>query len=244
VIAELKRLRNVRYGNRPVSLYGGMVDLPLIVIRPDGTRFFDDEERDRLTDGQLWAEFDAERDAGVAAMERELRENLLGNSAWSVLELTTRTFLATAEDIFRTHRGDAAFDFASVLGSFAKALEVECNAILRRALAGAKPAARRAKVGDRTVDLAAFRSLTLGELAYTLGSERELATVVAGTVESGRWFANELPVVLDAFVQVRNPGTHSARLDLATASEWRNRLMGIGCLGIFVELARVHLKAK
>ena len=36
VIAELKRLRNVHYNDRPVSLYGGMVDLPLVVTREDG----------------------------------------------------------------------------------------------------------------------------------------------------------------------------------------------------------------
>jgi hypothetical protein len=30
VIAELKTLRNLGYINRPVSLYGGMVDLPLV----------------------------------------------------------------------------------------------------------------------------------------------------------------------------------------------------------------------
>ena len=36
MIAELKLLRNPEYHDRPVSLYGGMVDLPLIVVRPDG----------------------------------------------------------------------------------------------------------------------------------------------------------------------------------------------------------------
>ena len=41
VIAELKKLRNVHYADRPVSLYGGMVDLPLVVTRPDGERWFD-----------------------------------------------------------------------------------------------------------------------------------------------------------------------------------------------------------
>ena len=42
MIAELKVLRNVHYNDRPVSLFGGMVDLPLIVTRPDGRRFFDE----------------------------------------------------------------------------------------------------------------------------------------------------------------------------------------------------------
>jgi hypothetical protein len=41
VIQELKQLQNVHYFDKPVSLYGGMVNLPLVVTRPDGARFFD-----------------------------------------------------------------------------------------------------------------------------------------------------------------------------------------------------------
>ncbi|MCU0619379.1 MAG: hypothetical protein MUF40_05695, partial [Gemmatimonadaceae bacterium] len=41
VIAQLARLRNVNYGGRPVSLYGGMVDLPIVVERDDGITWFD-----------------------------------------------------------------------------------------------------------------------------------------------------------------------------------------------------------
>jgi hypothetical protein len=42
VIHELRRLRNTGYHDQPVSLYGGMVDLPLLVTRPDGRRYFDE----------------------------------------------------------------------------------------------------------------------------------------------------------------------------------------------------------
>lgn len=45
---ELRKLRVITYNDRPVSLYGGMVNLPLLVRRPDGTRFFDEDERDLL----------------------------------------------------------------------------------------------------------------------------------------------------------------------------------------------------
>ncbi|HEV2643427.1 MAG TPA: hypothetical protein VGT98_12000, partial [Candidatus Elarobacter sp.] len=61
VIEELKKLRNTRYHDRPVSIYGGMVELPLIVTRNDGARYFDVDVRDQLTDGKFWVEFDAER---------------------------------------------------------------------------------------------------------------------------------------------------------------------------------------
>ena len=42
VTQELRALRNTRYHDQRVSLYGGMVDLPLIVTRPDGVRWFDE----------------------------------------------------------------------------------------------------------------------------------------------------------------------------------------------------------
>src|SRR5690606_31719784 len=40
VIEELKKLSNTRYHDRPVSLYGGMVELPLIVTRNDERQWF------------------------------------------------------------------------------------------------------------------------------------------------------------------------------------------------------------
>ena len=112
VIRELKALRNVHYSDKPVSLYGGMVDLPLFVTRPDGRRFFDEEERDAITGERLWAEFDAEVGTGVAAIERDLRDNLFGERAWLGLEMTARTFIATGEGVFRAHRADNGFDSA------------------------------------------------------------------------------------------------------------------------------------
>src|SRR4029079_16316112 len=59
VVHELAKLRNVRYHGRPVSLYGGMVELPLLVTRDDEARYFDEETRERLTGGRHWVEFDA-----------------------------------------------------------------------------------------------------------------------------------------------------------------------------------------
>ncbi|HKU61192.1 MAG TPA: hypothetical protein VJQ44_08250, partial [Gemmatimonadales bacterium] len=54
VISKLRGLRNLGYAGRPVSLYGGMVDLPLIVERADEESFFSEETREAVTDGRLW----------------------------------------------------------------------------------------------------------------------------------------------------------------------------------------------
>ena len=242
VIEELRLLRNVHYHDRPVSLFGGMVDLPLFVTRPDGKRFFDELERDAQTDGALWAEFDAEAGAGVAAMERELRENLLGEMAWNALEPTTRVFIATAEKLLREHRTDPAFDFGPVMTSLSKALEVQVNAVLRRALAKVPASARRVNLDGRTVDLAAQRALGLGQLVSAIARERELNAALASALVNGAWFAGSLPAILDDFRGARNEGTHESRVDRATAERWRNRLLGVGCAGDFVELARVRPK--
>ena len=73
VIEALGRLRNTRYHDRPVSLYGGMVELPLIVTRDDGARWFAD--RDLLTSGRLWAERDADLRVDTQRLARELPDN-------------------------------------------------------------------------------------------------------------------------------------------------------------------------
>lgn len=243
VIAELKLLSNEHYNGRPVSLYGGMVNLPLVVTRADAKRFFDQDERDVATGGRLWAEFDARTATGVAAIERELRENVMSERAWFALEPAARTFIATGEKNFRDARTDTAADFAPVLTSFSKALEVQINAVLRQAVARMKPAARQAKVGGRTVDLAEHGPLMLADIVKVLTGEPALASALAAAVSESAWFTGELPTVLDAFHEVRNDGTHEKRIDRATATLWRNQLIGVGCVGCFVQLSRVQQKA-
>jgi hypothetical protein len=241
VVEELRKLSNVHYNDRPVSIYGGMVDLPLVVTRPDGVRFFDPDEREALAGNRLWAEFDAEQGSGVAVVERDLRDNRFGETLWYALEPAARVFIATGERLYRDHRADASFDFSPVITSLANAVEVQGNALLRRATAKLSPKARRAKVGDVSVDLASYRSLTLGELARVLGGERELREGLAGVMD-GRWFRESFPSVLDALAEVRNHAAHGGTTDRDTATHWRNRLVGIGCEGDLVALARTRVR--
>jgi hypothetical protein len=156
VMEELARLRNTRYADRPVSLYGGMVDLPLIVSRPDGRRYFDERDRELFADGQLWARYDAEQ-GGVGALEATLRDDHFGTDLWSALEPGARRFLAMAERTFRDHRRDPAADLAQVIVGYGKAIEMQTNAIVRSTMHGAPDAARRVKVADSTVWTALLR---------------------------------------------------------------------------------------
>jgi hypothetical protein len=241
-IEELKRLRNVHYHDQAVSLYGGMVDLPLIVTRPDGASFFDEDERDVATDSWLWAEFDAQMGPGLLAVERALRDDLLGGSTWGAFDPAVRSFIATGEKVFREHRGDPAFDFSPVLGSFAKALEVHLSSLLRRILPTLPRPMRLLNVNGLTVDLADMAAFGLQQIVQVLAGDRERSTAIAQAVVNGGWLTGTFAVFLDQFRETRNEGAHASRIDRRTATLWRNQLLGVGCLGHLVELARVQPK--
>jgi hypothetical protein len=239
VIEELKKLSNTAYNDRPVSLYGGMVDLPLIVTRQDDAHFFGDDDRASLTDGQYWVEFDAQR-SGVGQMERELRDNLLGESTWSALDPAARTFIATAETVFRSHRNDPAFDFSPIVIDLAKAFEVQANAVLRRALSSVAPKDRTCVVDGTSRDVARGHMIPLGQLARLLAEEESLNKRLKASLVNGDWFTAQLPPILKDLSERRNPAAHSSRISAAQASEIRNRLLGIGSQGVIVELAKVR----
>jgi hypothetical protein len=242
VIEELKKLRNVHYNDRPVSIYGGMVNLPLIVTRSDGASYFHPWDREAVTSHSLWVDFDAELGSSVAGVERELRENRFGESLWYALEPAARTFIATGERLYREHRQDPAFDFGPVITSFAKAMEVQVNAFLARAAARIPRSARQANVDGRTVDLGEERGLSLGELARVIGGERELNEALATVLDQAGWLRGSFPAIAADLAAVRNAGAHSAMIDRIRGAHWRNRLVGVGCEGDLVTLAKVRLR--
>lgn len=241
VVRELAKLRNTRYHDRPVSIYGGMVDLPLIVTRDDGTRFFEADVRNALTEGKFWVEFDAEW-AGIGSMEQELRLNVLGDGVWSALDPAARTFIATAESLFRNHRQDPTFDFSAVVVDFAKAFEVQVNLLLRRATASLPERERIVNVEGRRVDLASGELWNLGALARTIAEDEHLNGVLKRRLVNGEWFTSSLPPILRELAERRNPAAHRERVTREQAGELRNRLLGVGFPAVVTELARVRVR--
>ncbi len=239
VVRELGKLRNTRYEDRPVSLYGGMVDLPLIVTRADETRWFDEETRQRLTGGRFWAEYDAER-AGAGAMQRELRENRFGNAAWEQLDPAARGFIASAEEVFRRHRDDPTFNLHAVVIDLANAVEVQTNSVLQRAMSGAPDAVRFANVDGTTLDLARQGPITLGQLARCIGEDYERNAYLKKRLDAGEWFTSSLPPILKELTELRNPAAHGGTLSRDDAIKLRNRMIGVGSLGQLVQLAQVR----
>ena len=237
VAHELRKLANVRYGDRPVSLYGGMVELPLIVTETRPIRYFDSATRQSYAGDRFWVEFDAEQ-GGTGAMERELRENLFGLTAWRALGPTTRTFIASGERMFRGHVRDQMFDLGLVLLEYAKALEVRCNTLLRQTLVDAPPAVRYWNI-DGQSRLVTERPLGLARLAEYL-TDREVSDYLCRRLTNGGFFVRELPPVLDALAEARNKVAHQELVERDEVVRWRDLLCGVGCEGVLVRLARVH----
>jgi hypothetical protein len=242
-VRALQQLKNTRYHGRPVSLYGGMVDLPLIVTREEERSWFADTGA--LLEGRLWAEREAERRGETERMARELRDNLLGREVWAVLEPASRTFLASAEAVFRVRRDDPRFDFSGPAVEYAKAIETELNALLfpalRRVFARARPAEREIRVEGRHLDLGkVVPHQTLGALRRLLEEEEVVRKGVRTTMPgSFEWFLNALPHELAALADLRNPAAHAGRVGAEAAGSMREEVLGIGCEGLIVKLARV-----
>lgn len=241
VIAELRKLRNTRYHGQRVSLYGGMVELPLVVTREHDARWFDERTRERLTGGRHWVEFDAER-TGAGAMQQELRENRFGSAAWQRLEPAARAFVATAEQLFRAHRNDAAFDLGTVVVDFAKAVEVQGDALLRQALAGADRKIRFANVEGESLDVTEDGPFTLGQLATIIDGDEARAQWLAQKLEQGRWFVQSFPPILRELAEVRNAAAHGDAVDRERVVQLRSTLVGVGSKGSLLELAQVWVR--
>ena len=247
-IEELKRLRNVRYHDRPVSLYGGIVDLPLIVTREDGANWFADVGA--LTEGRRWAERDAELRGETERLAAELRDNLLGKEIWDALEPSSRTFLTTAEAVFRARRGDPGFDFSGSAVEVCKAVETELNALVfpavRRVLAKAPPDERELYAGASLIDLGGRVShQSLGTIRHLLDrSDTFRKPLRTALPHDWRWLEGELPAQLEPILDLRNPAAHERSVAREEMGRLRQSTLGIGCEGLLVRIVRSKLRSR
>ena len=247
VIAQLRSLRNTRYHDRPVSLYGGMVDLPLLVKEDPPATWF--TGRDALTDDRLWAEVASDQGHESARMEQDLRENLFGDAIWSALELETRSFLASAEAVFRVRRSDPGFDASTVALEYAKCVETELNALvfstLRGHLKGRKPQDREVRVDGHQIDLGGFvPHQSLGALLTLLRKDDVVRKGLRLKLPNdGGWLTDTLPKKLERLRDLRNRAAHSEVITPSELLPWRRELLGIGEEGLLTHLARIKLRA-
>lgn len=247
VIEELKQLSNTRFHDRPVSIYGGMVELPLIVTRADGKSWFD--ERMQLTGGELWARQDSHQRGETDRMGHELRDNLFGHVIWSSLDPASRTFLASADAVYRVNRDDPAFDFSGPAVGYAKAVEADLNNLV---LHGVRDAAARVGVADRLVHVDSHpldlghrvAHQPLGKLAHLLSEDAVLNKLLKVTYPHDyKWLTGELPSHLAPIVAVRNPAAHSEATTRAAVDSIRESVLGIGHEGLISKLARIRIRA-
>jgi hypothetical protein len=246
-IQELRKLRNVRYHHKKVSLYGGIVEPPLIVTRPDRAKWFDDTPS--LTQGRLWAERHAERRGETEKRAKELRDDLIGPEAWSILEPSTRDFLTCGEVTFKARRDDPAFDFSGPMVEYSKAIETEVNALvfptLQRFHAKRGSKAPQLKMNNRTYDLRKkVPHQSLGTLQHVV---RDGATRHALQSELGSGFGKlvaDLPRDLDRLRKKRNKAAHSKAVEAEHVAAWRREILGIGCEGLVVRLAAAKQRSR
>jgi hypothetical protein len=244
VQAELRHLKVSSYHDRSVSLYGGMVDLPLLVTRPDAVEFFDDDERDVFNDDHLWVEADADRGA-LGGVMADLRDNVLGVETWTALLPTTRIFVATAERLMREYRRDQSFDFSTVLVQLCKALEVQVNALLAPVLLEAPPTVRYGNNGDGvSMDYAARRTHTAGQLVHILSMDRERMQYFTAAFNDGAWLTQSLAALLDALAELRNDAAHAVHATRDDILNYRNQILGVGTMSVLSQLARVRWRPR
>lgn len=246
VIAQLGNLRNVRYHDRPVSLYGGIVELPLIVWVEEEPAWFADTGA--LLEGRHWIEYEAEYRGETERMVQELRDNLLGTAVWSQLQPTSRSFLASAEAVFRARRNDPQFDFSGPVLEYVKAVETELNSLifpaLRRVLRNRPPAEREIRAREGRLDLGArVPHQSIGTLKLLLEKEK----IVRGQLEpaigyEARWLLRDLPGRIGPLVRWRNPGAHSEVIAGEVAARVRGDVLGIGQEGLLVRIAQTGMR--
>ena len=230
------------YYNQPVSLYGGMVNLPLVVTRPDGLNFFDPTAA-------------ASRPTPLCGPVRRGGSEL--RSPRSSAHCATAS-LASAWNCVRPRRaivhrnggkstatiGPIRPSTGAVVGSF-RALEVHVGGTLESSSVRENAMMRHMNVDGSTVDLANARGLSLSRSFMCCPPTRDDGR--RWSILSTTWTVAHTDLFIGgarSVPQVRNDATHGRRIDQRTASSWRNQFLGVGSTdpGHLVQLAEGQLR--
>jgi len=246
---EIQKLRNTLTPERPVSMYGGILDAPMIVRRDPPVSWF--EKKEELTGGQLWAQLEAQLRGESKRVARQLRDNLFGPKLWRAMEPASRTFLTSAEAVYRSRADDPGFDFSTVAIEYAKAVEVELNALIfpaiRSVLAGKAPKQREIHGTHARIDLGKpVRHQTLGAIAYYLDQSSLVQKAIrTGLHKDAGWILSDsFRRELENLLKLRNPAAHWEITTGDVVGEHRATLLGIGCEGFLARLIRAKVRGE
>jgi hypothetical protein len=88
----------------------------------------------------------------------------------------------------------------------------------------------------------AIGHLSIAQLAAVLRGRSALHKQLRQRLENGDWLVEVFPKVLAEVASLRNPGVHRAHVGREAVVGLRNALVGVGCQGALIELAKVQPK--
>ncbi len=91
-----------------------------------------------------------------------------------------------------------------------------------------------------TIELGGRGHLSTGQLAHVLRGKTPLHRQLRQRLHNGDWFVDAFPGVLSQVAGLRNPGVHQAHIGRDEVIQLRNLLVGVGCQGALIELAKVR----
>ena len=123
------------------------------------------------------------------------------------------------------------------------------NALVFPAIAGVvggkRPAEREVRVDGRLLDLGAkVPHQTLGAIRHLLERESIVKTALRTSLpHDARWLEGELPHLLAPILDLRNPAAHKEPVPFERIDRLRRDVLGIGCEGLLVRIARAKIRA-
>jgi hypothetical protein len=124
-------------------------------------------------------------------------------------------------------------------------VQTELNALLfprlRKRLEGAAPKDREVMVDGRRLDLGRLvPHRSLGTILYLLEKDDVVARALGGTFSSADagWLRSNAPRELRGIVELRNPAAHSGSVSREQVERMRAQVMGLGCEGALVRMAK------